>query len=211
LASFTFNEKFRRPTIGFIEVLRKGAGGLYRERDQYVPFMFRALVIAVDNIGGKLETPDGTAEGGNLEQHVVVPGKGDVGSYQIEPTRGPRNPKGSLKARVLSSNLDQFVDDDSLRTYWPLFPGLHNPDAGELVYVVFEDEEMLHGLWIASVPTSDPNETANQVLMSQLLQDVASSKKSLYDLTGAASPGAGNIPIKQPHRLTNLYLDTGKR
>lgn len=210
MSSPVFNEKFRRPTIGLVEVLKKGAGGLYRERGQYAPFMFRALVIAVDPFGGKLETPDGQAEDGKLDQRVTDQEGNVLGVYQVDPTRGPRNPKNSLRARILSSNMDQFVDDDSLRTYWPLFPGLSNPSVGELVYVVFEDEETLHGLWVAPVPTSDPNETANHVLMSQLLQDVASGNKRLFDLTEASSPGPTGLPIRQPHRLTNLYIDTGR-
>ena len=212
MSSFIFNEKNRRPTIGMAEVLKKGAGGLYRERDQYVPFMFRALVIAVDPFGGKLETPDGQPENGPLEQRVTDQTGRVLGSYTVDPTRGPRNPKNSVKARILSANMDQFVDDDSLRTYWPLFPGLSNPSAGELVYVAFEDEETLHGLWIAPVPTSDPNENANHVLMSQLLQDVASGNKKLFDLTQATTPDPNDgLPVKQPHRLTNLYVDTGRK
>jgi len=217
LSAPIFNEKFRRPSIGFTEILKKGAGGFYRERDQYVPVMFRALVIAYDTKGGMLETPDGTPEGGTpYEQHVVVPGTSggaprDLGSYTVTPTLGPRNPKGSVRARILSNNIDQFTDDDSLRTYWPLFPGLHNPDAGELVYVMFEDEEMLHGLWVAPVPTSDPNENPNQVLISQLLQDVISGNQTLFGLVNApADNSTANIPVKQPHRLTNLFVNTGK-
>lgn len=209
-----FNERIRRPTISFTDVLRKGASGVYRERDEYTPFMFRALVIAVDVEGGKLETPDRTPDGGsNLEQRVFDPDGKLVAKYDITPTPGPRNPKNSVRARIVTNNMDQAIDDDSLRTFWPLFPGVDNPSAGELVFVVFEDEQMTHGFWVAKVPSSDVDESKNQMLMSQMLKDVSSGKRSLYndDQAPAAKQRPDGTPIKQPNRLTNLFVDQGAK
>lgn len=202
-----FNEKFRRPSIGFAEVLKKGAGGMYREKDEYAPFMFRALVIAIDTEGGKLETPDGKPEGdGELEQRVYAPDGQQVAQYTITPTRGPRNPKNSVRARIVANNMDQFIDDDSLRTYWPLFPGVDNPSPGELVYVVFEDETMEHGLWVTKVPSNDPDETKNQMLMSEILKDAQNNKKVLFpDTSTTEKTTAEGAPIKEPNRLSKLY------
>lgn len=202
-----FNEKFRRPSISFAEILRKGAGGMYREKDQYVPFMFRALVIAVDVEGGKLETPDGQPDGSKLTQHVYGPEGGLLAKYDIEPTRGPRNPKNSVRARIVANNMDQFIDDDNLRTFWPLFPGVDNPSAGELVYVVFEDEEMTHGLWLAKVPTDDKEETKNQILMSTVLKQARASNRVLFVSSEPTGINRDGVPIKQPHRLTSLFID----
>ena len=212
MANPIFNEKSRRPSIGFTETLKKGIGGLFREKDEYVPFMYRALVIAIDTEGGKLETPDGEPEGGKLVQQVRAPAGNLVAQYDIAPTRGPRNPKNAVRARIVTDNVDQFIDDDNLRTYWPMFPGVSNPTAGELVYVVFEDEQLTHGLWLCRVPTNDPLESPNQMLMSQILKEADLGKKVLFPDTSPL-PGKqrddGN-PVKQPHRLTDLFIDTGR-
>lgn len=206
------NEKFRRPAISFAETLTKGANGTYRERDEYVQFMFKALVVAMDTQGGKLETPDGYPEGDALYQEVTYP-NGKKDSYTIlgEAGRinvGPRNPKNSVKARIISNGVDQFVDDDDLRVYWPLLPGVDNPGAGEVVYVVFEDETMNHGLWLSRAPLNGELDTPNQILMPA---DV-SGKPSLVSAfpggppTSAGSPGAVTA-VKDRFRLTRKFVD----
>jgi hypothetical protein len=215
-----FNEKFRRPSIAFTELLKTSAGGGLREKGEYSAFMFRALVIAADTIGGRLETPDGTpwaqgakawAPGGATLHQVVVADDGtQVAQYDIVPTRGPVNPPNSIRARVIGNNMDQFTSDDDLRCYWPLFPGIANVSAGELAYVVFEDEAYEHGLWLARVPTNDANQTANQILMSDTVQSIIANPKLAYNdatqpfVTGSA--GASASPIRDPHRLTNIFL-----
>jgi hypothetical protein len=207
-----FNEKLRRPVIGFTELLKKGVGGLLRERDEYVPFMFRALVIASDMEGGKLETPSGVPDGVKLVQQVTAPNGNTVASYVIDPTRGPRNPKNSVRARIVANNMEQFVDDDSLRTFWPLFTGNSNPSPGELVYVVFEDDEMTHGLWLTKVPTDSKDDNPNQMLMSQVLEEASRVRKeSLFNIQPASAWKREDSP-KRPtgNRLTALFIDQGK-
>jgi len=211
------NEQFRRPTITFQDLLKKGAGGAYRERGDYSAFMFRALVIAIDTKGGRLESPTGDPhkqEGKEWvkidEKHkeTVYDGEEVLATYEISPNRGPYNPPNSIKARIISNNMDQMISDDDLRVYWPLFPGITNPSAGEMAYVVFEDEEFTHGLWLAKVPTNNADQTANQILKSQLLQKDANGKVNLYD-DSQAPPGEwskNGSPVKDPHRLTKLFV-----
>jgi hypothetical protein len=162
-------DKFSRPIISFTETLIAGANGTYRERGEYAAFMFKALVVAMDTQGGKLETPTGSPEGDALVQHVEFP-NGKVDEYTVANSQGkvnvgPRNPKNSVKARIISNGIDDFVDDDDLRVYWPLLPGIDNPSAGEVVYVVFEDETMNHGLWLCRAPLNGDVDTPNQVLV----------------------------------------------
>lgn len=138
-------EKFRKPEIILAEMLRKSAQGRFRETDENVPFLFRASVLAVDVIGGKLENPKGDGK-------VTHAFKGK--SIDVPATVGPENPKNSIKARIITDGFDQFIGDDDLRVFWPFFPE-HNYvpiKPGEHVYVIFEDAEYAHGLWVAKIP-----------------------------------------------------------
>jgi hypothetical protein len=206
------NEKFRRPTISFTETLMKGASGAYRERDEYVQFMYKALVIALDPIGGKLETPDGKPVGAYLVQK-----DGKKKSYTIKNDEGminmgPRNPKNSVKARIISNTMDALVDDDDLRVYWPLFPGVANPTAGEVVYVVFEDETMNHGLWLSRAPLNGNHDTPNQVLMPEEAEGKAPLMGNFVGSTdGSSAPKATVPPLsKDRFRLTRRFVSVPK-
>lgn len=212
MSSPLFNEKFRRPTVGFTELLKKGIGGLLRERDEYVPFMFRALVIAADTQGGRLETPDSSLSSTSFTQVVVDQTGRQLASYEIRPTRGPKNPKGSVRARIVSNNMDKFIDDDDLRTFWPLFPGVQSPSAGQLVYVVFEDEEMTHGLWLAKVPLDTESENSNQILMSSVLSEGRPGNRNLFpDMVPGTAPRDGSPIRPAGNRLTSLFINTQPR
>lgn len=213
MSSPFYNEKYRRPSIAFTEGLKKAAGGVYRERGEYVPWMFRAIVIAIDTEGGKLETPNGEPEGGSKRKESVRDSNGNVvAEYEITPTTGPRNPKNSIRARITTNNMDQFVDDDNLRTFWPLFPsGPDNPSPGEVVYVVFEDENMSHGLWLGKVPSNLPDESKNQILMSDMLKEAATSNKRLFPDTAeyGKTSEANPVPTSRKNRLTSLFINQG--
>lgn len=146
MADDFFNrDKFRRPELLLNEFLRKGAQGRFREKDEGVPFLYRALVLAVDVEGGKLENPDAA---GSVSHNVN--GK----KYSVDARTGPKNPPNSIKARILTDGLDKFAADENLRVFWPFFPeNIAVPvKPGEHVYVTFEDSHQLHGLWITKVP-----------------------------------------------------------
>ncbi|MFA5750416.1 MAG: hypothetical protein WC895_04295 [Candidatus Shapirobacteria bacterium] len=138
-------DKFRRPEQFLSELLKKSAQGVFRESDEYTPFLFRALVVAVDVNGGKLENPSGS---GTLTH--VLKGK----SFDVKSNVGPNNPKNSIKARIITDGFDQFVNDDRMRVFWPFFPEhMSLPiKPGEYVYIVFEDQNYEHGLWISKIP-----------------------------------------------------------
>lgn len=138
-------DKFRRPEILLNDFLKKGAQGMFREKDEGVQFLYRALVIAVDVEGSKLENPDGSGE---LNHEV------DGKKYSVPARVGPKNPPNSIKARIITDGLDKFSTDDNLRVFWPFFPeNISVPvKPGEHVYVTFEDANFVHGLWITKVP-----------------------------------------------------------
>ena len=115
------------------------------ERDRKL-FM-RAVVIAVDVEGGLLQNPNGSGEISFTNR--------DGQKITVKAIVGVSNPRGSIKARILTDGFDRLIDDDNLRVFWPLFPQDQigtpiTPD--EHVYVTFEDEDMTHGLWVSRVP-----------------------------------------------------------
>ena len=50
--------------------------------------------------------------------------------------------------------MDKFATDENLRVFWPFFPeSISVPiKPGEHVYVLFEDSQMDHGLWVSKIP-----------------------------------------------------------
>lgn len=73
---------------------------------------------------------------------------------EFPATFGPRNPRNSIKARIISDGQDQFFSTDEVGVYWPLMPEhVAVPvKPGEHVYVLFEDPDSEHGLWFGKVP-----------------------------------------------------------
>lgn len=136
---YLFPEKF------LSELLRGGAQRRFVDRSENPSLIYRATVLAVDVEGGKLENPDSS---GDVSHEI------NGQSFKISARSGPKNPRNSVKARVLTNGLDQFVEDQNLRVFWPFFSDHMTVPIkpGEHVYVLFEDAEMRHGLWINKVP-----------------------------------------------------------
>lgn len=136
---------YRHPELILADLIRSRARGDDRERHYR-----RAVVMAVDLEGGRLQNDSGSGS-------VTVRGRdGRSRTYQAMP--GIENPRGAIKARVLTDGLDRLLADDDLRVFWPMFPHdqVSIPVApGEHVYVVFEDEGLTHGLWISRVSGQD--------------------------------------------------------
>ena len=137
-------DSWRRPELFLAEVINKSARGELRSEEDNVRIWYRAVVLAVDVNGAKLENPNGEGE---LEH--VTNGR----STSITANVGPANPRNSLKARIITNELDQFLDDEDLKVFWPMMPE-HDSipiKPGEHVYVTFEDESFEHGLWLGKV------------------------------------------------------------
>lgn len=137
-------EKFHRPEIFLSELVKRSAQGQLFDNEENVPFVYRALVLAVDVDGGMLENHEGS--GG--VSHVFGSKK------SFFPARiGPSNPRNSIKARIISEGRDQFISDDEAPVFWPFFPEhISVPiKPGEHTYVMFEDRNFMHGLWISKV------------------------------------------------------------
>lgn len=136
---------YRRPELILADLLTEHAREDARDRHYR-----RAAVIAVDHMGARLQNT--TGQGG-----IVV--RGHDGKTKTYPAAvGVDNPKGSIKARVLTDGLDRLISDDDLRVFWPMFPQdqMAIPiSPGEHVYVVFEDEGLTHGLWLTRVAGQD--------------------------------------------------------
>lgn len=139
-------DRYRRPELILGEVLLRAARGESEHRRHY----HRAVVLAVDLEGSLLQNRDGS---GGLD---VTDRTGQ--SRRYDAIVGPENPRGSIKARVLTDGLDRLLDDADVRVFWPLLPfdQLAGPvSAGEHVYVVFEGSGMDHGIWITRVSGQD--------------------------------------------------------
>jgi hypothetical protein len=144
----------RRPEIILGELLRTYARGDIASVDSGVKFMYRAVVLAVDDVGGMLSGPTvGAAE----VSGIGVDGRG----REYRRVLGPSNPRGSVKAILIDAARDAFYDEDAARVLWPFFPTdqVSLPiSPGEHVYSVFEDSGFEHGLWICRVSGHDgPN------------------------------------------------------
>ena len=136
---------FRRPELILSDLIRSHA-----REDSRVRHYRRAVVVAIDHEGGRLQNDGGDGS--------VSDGNGKTFRALI----GPENPRGSVKARVLTDGLDRLLSDDDLRVFWPMFPQdqFSIPiSPGEHVYVIFEDEGFDHGLWISRVSGHDSANT----------------------------------------------------
>ena len=91
----------------------------------------RAVVVEIDHIGGIFETQ-------------------------------PGNPRGSIRARIVSDASDKYTSNEDLSVYWPINPFHLLPiKEGEHVYVMFEDENREHGLWLTRIPEPKEVESKN--------------------------------------------------
>ncbi len=152
-------ERFRRPELILGELIRKYARGEVVEQGHAPKTIHRAVVLAVDEEGGRLSA-DGPAG--------RVPGVGlDGSTREYASVLGPSNPRNSVKALVIDEGRDSFGSEEDARVLWPFFP----PDQismpvspGEHVYVIFEDRNFSHGLWLFRVPGQD---SANFMLGSE--------------------------------------------
>lgn len=203
-----FKDKFRRPELFLSELLRKSAQGRFHEVDENVPFLYRAAVIAVDVEGGKLQNP-----GGSGKVTHTFNGK----SIDVPAIDGPENPKNSIKGRIMTEGFDQFFSDDDLRVFWPFFPE-HNGlpiKPGEHVYVLFEDADFQHGLWISKVPGHEGAnfvrgekqfEKASAGSKTEMFPDSAGTKKDDTDQLNT-DQGAGEGQTGDD-RLKKLFGDS---
>ncbi len=136
---------YRRPELVLADLIRSRAIDDERTRNYR-----RAVVLAVDLNGGLLQNKSGSGS-------VSVRNRdGQTKTYPALP--GIDNPRGSVKARILTDGLDRLLADEDVRVFWPLFPQdqFSVPiSPGEHVYVVFEDEGLTHGLWVSRIPGQD--------------------------------------------------------
>jgi len=137
---------YRRPELILGDMLVRAARGEHEDVRHYR----RAAVLAVDVEGGMLQN-EGGSSGLDVRDRAG-------NSRHFDAIVGPANPRGSIKARVLTDGLDRLLDDADARVFWPLLPPdqMANPvSPGEHVYVVFEGSGTDHGIWIARVAGQD--------------------------------------------------------
>lgn len=176
------------------DLIKQSARGDLVQRGENVNPWKRAVVLAVDVLGGRLENETGS---GSVE-HVI-----DNTPMSIDATIGPTNPRNSIKARVLSLEGDKFRADDDLVVFWPMFPEhISIPiKPGEHVYVTFEDEDQTHGLWFSKVPghsnsnyfKGDSSYTQDAPLSSKFADDAPADTDSDSDSVASGRQPQSNI------------------
>lgn len=157
---------YRRPGMILAEIIQKAAIG-----DERPAHYHRATVLAVDHKGGQLQNPE--ASGG-----MTVRDR-DGRTRTFPAMTGPANPKGSVKARILTDGLDRLIADEDLRVFWPMLPQdqIGIPvSPGEHVYVVFEGEGLEHGLWISRV---SGHESANSYKGSDSYSEPSAQRSAM--------------------------------
>lgn len=146
----SIDERLRRPELVLSDLLKSAARGEVLTTDINPRVLHRAAVLAVDVEGGLLENESGTGS-------IVCVDR--VGIRREYPAGlGPSNPRGSIRARVITRGRDRLEDDGQTGVYWPVFSAeqLALPvSVGEHVYVLFEDEQFEHGLWLSRVAGQD--------------------------------------------------------
>lgn len=179
---------YRRPEKILAELIDKAARG-EKERTNY-----RAVVIAVDLDGGRLQNADGSGE-------LIVKTR-DGKSRAFKALIGPPNPRGAVKARILTDAFDTLLEDQDLRVFWPMFPqDLSGTPAtpGEHVYVMFEDVGMAHGIWISRVAGHESANSADGTL-SYTAPSAPQTAMDSYEENGADyakdDNSAGLAPIR---------------
>lgn len=162
-------ERFRRPELFLADLVTSSARGDLLERSENTRIFYRATVLAVDVLGGQLENPLGS--GG--VSHVI-----DNKTLSYKSIIGPTNPRNSIKARIINDGLDQFVGDDLVRVFWPFFSehDVVPVKPGEHVYVLFEDQDFQHGLWLTKVSGHDGTNFFKGELGYQKIDDSLASK-----------------------------------
>lgn len=194
---FFSKEKVRRPEILLNEFLRKGVRGLFKQKTDGTIFLYRAVVLAVDEQGGKLENPDGNGS---------VPHLIDGKQENVQAREGPENPKNSVRARIITDGADKFSLDTRVKVYWPMFD-MQTIKPGEHVYVTFEDEGKQHGLWISKVaghddmnfsPGEEQYKTGNESSKTNKFPDTAglkdkNKKKFNKDNQATEAPKKGKL------------------
>ncbi len=198
-------ERVKRPELVLGELLRSYAEG---ELTRSGKVLYRAVVLAVDEEGGRLSSPHVSTA---AEEVQGVGVDGHPRSYA--PVVGAVNPRGSVKALVIDGARDSFYDEASARVLWPLFPSdqLSLPIcAGEHVYSLFEDGAGEHGLWLCRVSGHDG---ANFSLGSEALAGMGEDRRSLGGLFGhpgeapASTTDDGSSTRVRPdgRRLSRLF------
>ena len=169
-----------RPEAFLGEMLKKYARDGISETSDAPQFLMRASVVAVDVEGGKLENPSGE---GSVSHDF------DGKKREFKATVGPKNPPNSVKARIVQDGQDQFMSDDDLGIFWPLFQGhVSMPiKPGEHVYVMFEDRMKKHGLWVSRVAGQEGSNVARG-------RDNISSRKQEDDSLSAKFPDVPSDP-----------------
>lgn len=118
-------------------------------------FLYRAVVVEIDHVGGKLEE---------------IPTK---------------NPKNSIRARIISEpSPHSFLENEDLPVFWPLFPfDIFPVKENEEVYVIFDGKD--HGLWISRIPEPFEVDDRNNVpsIKKYRLNDSSISEQQVQDIT----------------------------
>lgn len=141
-----YREKFLRPEMFLSELITLAAEGQLQTSRSNPQVFFRAVVLAVDSVGGRLENPDGD---GSVRLQV------DGQQRTRRASVGPANPVGSFVGRLITDGIDRFLSDDDLRVFWPFFPTDHLTvpvKVEEHALVVFEGQSFERGLWVCRAP-----------------------------------------------------------
>lgn len=129
-------------------MIKKYMRGQFQEVGAYPQWLYRATILAVDPDGGVLENPSGSGD-----YEAVV----DSRIVRLKASVGLSNPPFSLKCRLITDGWDKLQSDADVGIFWPLTSEHAQAPVkpGEHVYVAFEDQHRVHGLWLGRVSGHD--------------------------------------------------------
>jgi hypothetical protein len=136
--------KLLKPELIFSELLKDSFQENFKRIDSNSSIFKRAIVLAVDVVGGQLQNENG--EGEILH---TVNGK----QVKFKALKGPSNPRNSIKARIISESEDKILPDSLTDIFWPVFPEHISIPIKPLehAYVMYEDDNSYHGLWFCKI------------------------------------------------------------
>ncbi len=138
-------DRLRFPEYFLSDLLHKSVREEIADKNTNPSIFKQALVLVVDVQGGKLQNPD--AQGSVIQ---TINGR----KVEVKASKGPKNPKNSIKARILTDGGDSLVGDEDLTIFYPMMPENFTPPIkpGEHALVFFTDSDNSNGLWVSKYP-----------------------------------------------------------
>jgi hypothetical protein len=193
------------PELYWPDLMKRFAQDRIMMRGDGISFLMRARVVAVDKEGGRLENPRG--EGNGIEVFSRALGK----TITYAPAVGPKNPKYTVRARIIDDHANSITSDDALYNFWPKHSDAPDVDVDEYVYVFFEDADRRHGVWDCKVTMALGVGDVNHVNGDDTMDSDAANQDQLkekFPETAGKAASAKSVDYKSRRAIDGSVQDS---